>query len=218
MLRTISPLSLRTHVQLDTNTHILAVEEVNSHLNKTSAFCFWLWTRRFALAPSVYVCAHMHLCVCLYEFFFFFKEWGDIEWVGERKQAREREKERERETDIENEWGNKRKLGMVGGGERKGGSRYNKRLTGGLSSPHGADITALSLFFPVSISLIHSVSNSPFPSLRFGKISSSKQDLIMPIDKMSKYSFSRLEKKKNFLQLALTVRAHTHIQIQWQPK
>lgn len=36
----------------------------------------------------------------------------------------------------------------------------------------------------------------PVPSLRSAKISSSKQDLIMPIDKMSKYSSSPLKKKE----------------------
>lgn len=45
----------------------------------------------------------------------------------------------------------------------------------------------------LSISLPHSLF---FPSLRSAKISSSKQDLIMPIDKMSKYSYSPLEKKQ----------------------
>ena len=48
----------------------------------------------------------------------------------------------------------------------------------------------------LSLSLTRSLS---FPSLRSAKISSSKQDLIMPIDKMSKYSFSPLEKKHAFL-------------------
>lgn len=46
----------------------------------------------------------------------------------------------------------------------------------------------LSLFFTLFLTL-------SFPSLRSAKISSSKQDLIMPIDKVSKYSFSLLEKK-----------------------
>lgn len=60
MFRTTSLLSM--HVQGDKHTCILAAEEVNIHLNKTSGFCFWLWTRRYAfvrLHKSAQVCAAM---------------------------------------------------------------------------------------------------------------------------------------------------------------
>lgn len=60
---------------------------------------------------------------------------------------------------------------------------------------------------PHSPSLCLSVSHS-FPQLPSTKISSSKQDLIMPIDKVSKYSFSLL--KKYFQLLGLTSHTHTH--------
>lgn len=50
-----------------------------------------------------------------------------------------------------------------------------------------------------SLCLSLSLALSLSPTLRSAKISSSKEDLIMPIDKMSKYSFSPLGKKKNKL-------------------
>lgn len=63
-----------------------------------------------------------------------------------------------------------------------------------------------------SPSLCLSLSLALTPSLsshtRSAKISSSKQDLIMPIDKMSKYSFSPLE--KNTLSTSWPDSTHTH--------
>lgn len=95
--------------------------------------------------------------------------------------------------------------------ENRGGREEREKVVVDIIS--GLQAVSLHLMGQTSL-LSHSLFLSPtlthslsFTLLQSAKISSSKQDLIMPIDKMSKYSFSPLEKKTCFLRLGLT--AHT---------